>query len=326
MADQKFSDFSEQTPTDPDHVVGVRSGANAKFPLTDFTLDAEVVDVDDLDAADPMDGTEKIPALQSGLSVAATSQQLLGDALDREFGHNGRLLQSATHLYNTPSALSVTTDDTLFGNEPVVTRLSGTGASVSQVGLAKIGTGIAELSTGTTATGRAGIQSTQQAIVFSSGVSTWSFGFKAGIDTLATVAQDFTVQIGILNSFSSLATSGVWFEARQGVTNWRAISGSTASPAAPTDTDTGVAVAAVPGVLPSYDTFRIDYDPTTQNFTYYINGSLVATHADSTNAPSGFTLGVGANIIKSAGTTARKLYVDAMKVVVTLASSSVSGM
>lgn len=119
----------------------------------------------------------------------------------------------------------------------------------------------------------------------SDGTDTYHISF--GFSEAATTSKDMTD--GAYFTYTHSVNSG----------NWQAVTAS-----ASTRTTTNLATAP----STSYQTFEIRVNEAATEVTFYLNGSLVATH--TTNIPTSDTVGVNINIVKSAGTTERILYAD----------------
>ncbi len=162
------------------------------------------------------------------------------------------------------------------------------------------------LSTGTTATGTAGVRLSRGTLdanaVARSLANDTLLGCWSYVPDLSTAAEEFTVEIGFHESwaYGGLGATGVYFlydRATYGA-NWRAI---TRASSVSTVTDTGVAVVAA-----SMQYLEIEY-VNSGRVRFLVNGALVATH--STNIPDPATrIGVTLTLRKSAGVTARRAH------------------
>lgn len=163
--------------------------------------------------------------------------------------------------------------------------------------------GMRELSTGLTATGRAGFyRSLNQRLV---GGSKIYFETLIRIPTLSVAAQRYTIRLG-LGDFWNVATltpvQGVYFEYDEATSlNWRVVN---QNGAVLTAVDSGVAVVA--GAFIKLAFFVQDVGPQS---TFYINGVQVPGTPIGTNLPTGL-LGFGYQILKSAGLLARTMLLD----------------
>jgi protein involved in polysaccharide export with SLBB domain len=155
--------------------------------------------------------------------------------------------------------------------------------------------GISSMSTGTTATGRAAIQTNNAAIQLAGGAAVLEACIR--IPSLPTVAEAFAYRIGFGDSVSADMTDGVYFELTQANANWQC---ATANNSTRTKVNSGVAAAAN-----TFYRLRIEVNADGTQALLYIDSVLVATM--TTNIPSGAgrQLGIVASIIKSAGVTSR---------------------
>jgi hypothetical protein len=279
------------------------------------------IDLENLDAADPLTGAEKLPGLQSGVAVALTSDEISGSPLSTVMSLAKNKIRSFSHFEGTSSTYSSSTTGTLFGLEPFEIWTSGTtGAAISQAGSTVLLYGCADLSTGTNPAGYAAITSTHFPLMLSATSNKVDFRLAAGPNVLPTAGQNYTLQIGIFTVPSAAATKGVFFRATSASLNWFAYT-KNGTGAAETITDTGVAVAAKP-LFTNTTTFRASYDSANTETVFYING-VEAARQTATNLPVGTFLYAGAAIFKTAGSTARSLYVDAASLEVNDSSYSV---
>jgi hypothetical protein len=167
--------------------------------------------------------------------------------------------------------------------------------------------GVFNLTTGTNAAGRSAISTFVGAYKLDAYEST-ILEWKMWVDALSTATQEYRVDIGWINVPGAGAqTSGVYFEYSRAVSGdvWRICAANGGSISA---TATAVAVAAS-----TLYKLRIETNTGCTLATYYINDVNVGTL--NTNLPNsaGQVVGIGARIDKSAGTTARNVYLDYMQ-------------
>jgi hypothetical protein len=166
--------------------------------------------------------------------------------------------------------------------------------------------GIMRMSTGTGTTNTAVVRSTFDAIVVGGGVLLFESGARL-VDAPPDGTETYTARIGHIDNGAAESTNGIFFRTQNGSANWLGVcrGGGTE-----TTVDTGIAVAA--GTWRRFG-IRLSADGTSVDFE--IDGAVVGTIADA-NVPTGAEdFGPGANIIKSAGTTARRLDLDYVRVV-----------
>lgn len=167
--------------------------------------------------------------------------------------------------------------------------------------------GILTSGTGTTATGFAGIGSAEvTAAVF--GTSVVRLTAIVQIPTLSTVTETFNVFAGFYDRRNSLTpVDGVLFNYSNGINSgkWQC---ECYSNSVSTTADSGVTVTT------GWVALEIEVNAAASSAVFKINGSTVATI--STNIPSGTAraTGIGVQIIKSVGSTARNLYTDLLAV------------
>jgi hypothetical protein len=190
------------------------------------------------------------------------------------------------------------------GIKGVAASVSGSGATVgddnddnpSQIG-------IVYCSTGTDTTGRAGVISAAGALRFAGGRHRVRWDIK--LNNLSDGTDTYTVRIGFLDLVSGEPVDGCYFRYTHSVNGgkWQAV---TRSNDVETATDTNVAAGTAWAYL------EIEIGADANSAAFYAGGTLRATN--TTNIPSGAgrLTGLGAGIIKSAGTTARLLLLDLM--------------
>jgi hypothetical protein len=192
-----------------------------------------------------------------------------------------------------------------IGGSAAYAVLSGTGAGTSQNGLTTNARGSCACSTGTTTTGYCAASFLNSYLVFTAATSDIWFGARVQIPILSTSGEQFAVRVGIFPTFASGApTEGLYFRVNHGDTVWHAV-----SVRATVESDTASSVTVTAG---QWYNLRIRYAPN-GNWTFYIDGVSVAS--GSTNKPTDATaVFANAGIAKAAGTTARFVYIDAMRV------------
>lgn len=174
--------------------------------------------------------------------------------------------------------------------------------------------GVAQLKTGTTATGVAGIHIGEPvyyaSLVVGGGVI--SYKTSINIETLSTVSERFWVgvgykdgifgNLGIANAICFIYDEGGVITGNTASPNWKIV---TCNSSVRTFTDTGVAVSG--GAWVKLE-ILINADATSVEF--FINNVSVGTI--STNIPSGIskTMIINNQILKTIGTTSRNLYMD----------------
>lgn len=189
-------------------------------------------------------------------------------------------------------------DGFAFGPNP-----SGTGAAVAKINATSgNAVGVLQLSTGTTTTGRAGVDSWNSSNTFPYAQGVVEFESRVRLPSLSTVSDEYSVALGhCINSGASLVNDGCAFTYNRLSTgaNWQAISRAGGSQ---TTLDTGVAVAAN-----TWQKLGFVVNAAGTSVEFFIDGVSVGTI--STNVAT-VASREGAWILKSAGTTARLLQLD----------------
>jgi hypothetical protein len=294
----KISDQTLDTTPDPsDEIILRRAGANFKTSLQNAT-DATGTEVNALPAADETEAWWLVPVEEDGELVQIRSDTLTRSARvqapsDRSVGYE--------EFFAVPTTANVT-DQAQIGSTPFFLSSSGTPAGVAQSAATTFLPGSLTLTTGTSTTGIAGAGLTWGSILFVQG-ETYKVSIRAQIPTVTTTGQTFDTYIGLRSSFGTNAVNdGIYFHAKSGTSagNWFAVTEDDTITTA-TDIDTGTAVDTAVHV------FTIIHNGTDAKF--YIDEVLEATI--SANRPDTFAaLTVGANICKTAGSTARTLILD----------------
>ncbi len=198
------------------------------------------------------------------------------------------------------------------GNGWIGATGSGTGNNVTYgASTDLLRQGIAIPTTGSTATGRAGLAQANNISYLGNGRNIFYASVRP--QTLSTVTERYQITVGHSDNATSVAaTDGVYFLYDEGGVH----AGSTASPNWQIVTSSnGTRTIANTGVAVSTTTFadleiRINDNSTEARF--YINGTEVTGSPITTNIPSGTARATNLNlqIYKTIGTTARTMWID----------------
>lgn len=164
--------------------------------------------------------------------------------------------------------------------------------------------GVAQSTTGTTATGRAA-NSYLDPTTIQFGTYAWRSVGTLQLRNLSDGTETYTATVGFMDTFTSGASvDGAYLRYTHSVNagKWECV---TRSNSVETATDSGVTMSAS-----TWMSYEIRVNAAGTSVQFYINGSLVQTH--TTNIPTGSArlVGHGHNIIKSLGITARLLWTD----------------
>lgn len=190
------------------------------------------------------------------------------------------------------------------GTLPWTSTVSGTGAANTLVTTNQQSNqaGIVQLSTGTTATGRAALAIAPTAHFFGGGVATLETYIY--IPTLSVVAQEYIIRVGLGDLVTGADhVDGIYFEYdRLNSVNWRL---KCANNSTRTTTTSSTAVAA--GV---WLKLKIVVNANGTNVDFFVNGTNIGSV--TTNIPITVARVCGPTLIitKSAGTTALTMLVD----------------
>ena len=207
-------------------------------------------------------------------------------------------------LLNASTDLTVAT---AIQEGAILAFASGTGAAAAQDNSAAMTAshpGLAIFSTGTTTTGRItfGNQDSSSILL---GAGKCRFGLVMKLTTLSDGTNTYTVRMGWGDVFAGESVDFVGFRYSHGVNGgeWQAV---TRSNSTETATDTNVAADT------NWHTYEADINAGATSVQFWIDGTSVGTN--STNVPTGtgreVTM-IPLNLIKSAGTTARTVQLDA---------------
>ncbi|HWQ34327.1 MAG TPA: hypothetical protein VNQ79_15875 [Blastocatellia bacterium] len=175
---------------------------------------------------------------------------------------------------------------------------TGAGASVGQSDASH--PGLLTLSTGTTATGRAGVLSGASIIRFGGGLITLEI--LLNIAALSNATDRYIIRAGLIDSISADAVDGAYFEYDESTSpNWRTC---TASNSTRTKTNSSQAVQT------GWHKLRLDVYSDGSGVDYYYDGSYLRSETTSIPTAAGRETGIGIWIAKSVGITARTVDVD----------------
>jgi len=187
----------------------------------------------------------------------------------------------------------------------LVGSVGGAGSATGSIATPDAGTlGIVQLTPGTTTTGRAGVFSALNALRF--GAVTQRVAFRFQFPSLVDGTESGAIYLGFIDLQTGAPTDGAYLYWDNTLANFRA---RTRNNSTETDTDVGVAPAAA-----TWYTLVVTVNAagTSVDFALTPDGGSTTTVTNTTNIPTaaGRETGIGANIIKSAGTTARAIYLD----------------
>lgn len=282
----------------------IASDPHGDRDYTDTAVAAAITDIGALPAADPLDGTEEIPAEQSGTGVSITTETLTAAPVDVISGRSRTRNRWATDFTGFMPNASYTAN--VLGAEHFQIVTSGASAAITQVGLTTFRRGVAGCATGSTTTGRAAVCSLELPLFWLAALADIDLAWVATVSALSDGTNTYTVELGLVTHdgngrTTAVATQGIFFRYNSAVSpNWYAIT-KNLSGETPTDTAVAVSTAAWP-------VLEVSYSPGGPAL-FLIDGVQVASHA--THFPAEFTSLVNAaSIYKSAGGTSRSLYVD----------------
>lgn len=201
--------------------------------------------------------------------------------------------------------------DFIFGSDtaPWDVGASGVSAAISSnnygVDSTEKAIGVIGISTGTDTNGRCSIHRGPSQIFFGNHGNALVIRYRAALSAVSDGTDTYTMYLGFGDSGGSSGDNndGAYFRYTHSV-NGGEFEAVTAKAGSRTATDTNVAAAT------TYKIFEIRVNAAGNSVTFYIDGSLVATNTTNIPDTSSNYCGFLAKIEKSAGTTARLLYID----------------
>jgi hypothetical protein len=195
--------------------------------------------------------------------------------------------------------------DHLTGAQYYGSSNTGTGAGVSHI-MVSGKFGVANLTTGTTATGRASIRYDANGD-FQTGSYSILLQTSVRVPILSNTTEEYQTSYGLTSSITTVTIaqniSFIYDRATVGSDVW-AIRTNNTGPVKLTPT-------AIPVVAGQWYTLRIEVNKAGTVAKFYIDGVLVYTETDTTELPSiGTALFYHLLILKSVGATARELHAD----------------
>lgn len=176
--------------------------------------------------------------------------------------------------------------------------------------------GVANFSTGTTATGRAGQRGYPAAIRFSGGA--WVYEAAIRLTTLSDATNTYSSWAGFGDQISAEPVDGAYFRYTHSV-NSGEFECVTSSNSTRTAVDTGVTVAAG-----TWYRLRIEVNAAGTSVQCYVDGTAATGGANTTNIPTAAgreTSTMPFAVLKSVGTTARTFNIDYVKYVAELTTA-----
>lgn len=165
--------------------------------------------------------------------------------------------------------------------------------------------GITNLSTSTSTNGRAGVGSTDTTIYLGNGAVKYEVSFKTPA-ALSDATNTYVIQLGFIDDYNNAVANGVWLSYKHDE-NTGKFRLNTMDNSVTSTLDTGTTMAAG-----TFYKFTITINAAGTQADISVNGGANVGAGLSTNIPitSNRTVGFGANIIKTAGTTNRFIDVD----------------
>jgi hypothetical protein len=208
-------------------------------------------------------------------------------------------------LYHFYNMLGITT------NSAISSQVSGTSAANSATAINSVAAhaGVVQHTTGTTATGRAGMLSTNAANILIGNSWYWRYETMIRLTALSSGTQRYTYRAGFIDSPSAESTDGVFFRYIDNVNTgqWQLVCRSNGTETA---TNSTVAPAAA-----TWYRLTIIINPAGTSAEFFVNGTSIGTCASNLPTGAGRGTGFGSLIIKSVGTTASTIDLDYLELI-----------
>lgn len=163
--------------------------------------------------------------------------------------------------------------------------------------------GVLQLTTSTSTAGGAALSNTTYQLTFGFGFQ-YTLSFRCALETLSDGTDTYTIRIGFLDNHAGAPVDGAYFRYTHGTNSgkWQAV---TVSNSVETAEDTGITAD-----ITTFHIFKIVANSAASQIDFYIDG--VKTNDITTNIINSASRLAGqvATIEKTAGATARALYVD----------------
>lgn len=184
----------------------------------------------------------------------------------------------------------------------IASSVAGAGAAVSAVSGIANHPGIAELDAGTTNAGTAGVLTGPASLLFGGGVLDLSW--LVMIPTLSTGVETFTFRAGFLDVATGAAVDGAYYECESnGNANWVTTTANNSSRTLTT--------SSVPVVAGQWYSLRVLVNADASRVNFLVDGvDTGSPHTVNIPSTAGRLTGIGASIVKSAGTTSRVARAD----------------
>lgn len=249
-----------------------------------------------------------VSALASGLVLTSSSRTPSWTAPTAADDDPRNVDQGSHFLAPTVNSNVITN----YGDLLVYT--SGGGASLAnQPSTETARPGQIRLTTGTSAAGQIAIYTSRDGIRLGGGPWTVSCGVRPV--TLSTAGERYALEIGLMETVGTVnQTDGAYFLYDEGgvatgaaaSANWQCV---TVKSSARTYTTTSVAVSTS-----TWADLQIRVDAAASSVDFLIGGAVVATHTTTIPTASSEQVCFAANMVKSAGTTARQCDLDYYRV------------
>lgn len=215
-------------------------------------------------------------------------------------------VERLNHVTATARQLAWSEDFLNNGLNGSVFQASASGGSFT-AGTGEAGhPGVCNLNTGTGTTGAEQVRTAVTSFLFGGGSISLEWCIR--IPNLSTVGDEFIFRCGFWDTSFAAAADGAYIEYdRLNSTNWRYI---TASNSTRTSTNSSTAVPAN-----TWTKLRVDMNAAGSSVSFYADGALLGTTTTNIPTGAGRETGMGAMIVKSAGTTARTADLDYVWVV-----------
>jgi hypothetical protein len=205
-------------------------------------------------------------------------------------------------IYHFHDMFSLTSD------VAVSSQVSGTGAANTAITGTADHSGLVRHSSGTIATGRAGMMSINPNGILIGNSWYWRFDTMVRINTLSAALERYTYRAGFIDSPSAESTDGVFFRYVDNVNSgqWQLVCRSNG-------TETATNSTSAPAAATWYR-LSIIINPGGTSAEFFVNGTSIGTCASNLPTGAGRGTGFGSLVIKSIGLTPETIDLDYLEI------------
>lgn len=248
---------------------------------------------------------------------SSTWTRLGAGSLGNALSSGGSGANPSWDIFQVSANQTVLFDELIYGSVGTATGIwNVNGANVTQSGAQAVNRpGVLQFTTAASSTGQAYIHNGISTYVFGGGAVSLEFSARP-TTALPDGTQTYAMWMGFHDLTSAnTATDGAYFLLTSSSGNWQTVTAK-----AGTRTTKTSSIAATNG---TWQKFRVDVNAACTSISFYIDGTLAATHTSAENLPdtTSNNCGLMFNILKSLGTTPSVFQLDYVRVTQTLTTS-----